>query len=90
MRTSATNFNGQPAVASPEGSLSNALTHVVYTRDAAGVVKIYIDGFLSASGSVSGVISNRDSGYRLVLANELGEGFPGWMNFIWWLFFDRA
>ena len=37
LRTESTNDNGIPSLASPENSLRAELTHVVYTRDAAGI-----------------------------------------------------
>ncbi|HVL93799.1 MAG TPA: LamG-like jellyroll fold domain-containing protein [Acidimicrobiales bacterium] len=72
LRTSSadSDANGRPATVTPTGTATTALHHVVYTRDAAGNVNVYVDGVLRASGTVGGNLSNWDSAYQLVLANE--------------------
>jgi hypothetical protein len=79
LRTTATSDNGQPSLSSPDGSLTTDLTHVVYTRDASGVARIYIDDVEQANGTVGGDFSNWDAGYRLALGNELTGGRP-WLG----------
>jgi hypothetical protein len=56
LRTTATTNNGTPETATAVGSLTTELTHVVYTRSAAGTVAIYLNGGLAVSGSVGGMI----------------------------------
>jgi PKD repeat protein len=78
-RTTATTLNGQPSPSTPAGSLTTALTHVVYTRTSAGAVRIYLDGSLITTGNSSGDSSNWDASYRLALANELTGDRP-WLG----------
>jgi len=54
LRTTTTDANGTPALATPAGSLATQLTHVVYTRNAAGQTKVYINGTETAAGSAFG------------------------------------
>lgn len=71
LRASGTDANGMPALAAPAGSAAAMrLTHVVYTRDAAGKARLYIDGEERAAGDAGGDLSNWDGGFRLALANE--------------------
>lgn len=79
LRTTQTTSNGLPSIASPAGSLAAQLTHVVYTRDAAGVATLYIDGLKTASETVAGDFSNWSKNYRLALANELTWNKP-WLG----------
>jgi len=63
---------------------------VIYTRDAAGVATIYVDGTVQASGTVGGDLSNWNGGYRLALANELTGNRP-WLGELHLVaVFDRA
>ena len=68
-----------PSLSSPSGSLTTRLTHVVYTRDASEVARIYINGVAEAEGTVSGSFSNWDESFRLALANELTGNRP-WLG----------
>jgi hypothetical protein len=52
---------------------------VVYTRDASGVARIYLDGLEVTSGVVGGDLSNWDSTYQLLLTNELTGDRP-WLG----------
>jgi hypothetical protein len=70
LRTTATDQYGNPSLSSPSGSLTTDLTHVVYTRDVTGTTKIYLDGSLATSGSVSGDFSAWNDSYWLGLGNE--------------------
>jgi uncharacterized repeat protein (TIGR01451 family) len=79
LRTTATDDSGEPSLSTPDGSLTTELTHVVYTRDASGQARIYIDDVEQASGTVGGDFSNWDGGFRLALANELTGGRP-WLG----------
>jgi hypothetical protein len=79
LRTTATDNSGLPSLSSPNGSLTADLTHVVYTRDASGVARIYIDDLQQASTTVGGDFSNWDAGFRLALANELTGDRP-WLG----------
>ena len=79
LRTTTTSDNGRPSLTTPDGSLTTELTHVVYTRDASGVARIYVDNVERVSGTVGGDFSNWDEGFRLALANELTEDRP-WLG----------
>jgi hypothetical protein len=79
LRTTTTDASGQPSLTTPAGTLSAVLSHVLYTRDAAGVARIYVDGALVMEGTRGGDLSNWASTYRLALANELSLGRP-WLG----------
>lgn len=78
LRTVYTSGNGTPALSTPYCALVPRLTHVVYTHDALGIARIYIDGELSASGNVGARITWSDD-HRVALANELTEDRP-WLG----------
>jgi hypothetical protein len=78
LRTSSTDNSGEPSLPSVTSS-SLSLTHFVFTYASDGTEKIYINGVLDASGSVSGNLSNWDATYRLGLANEWGPSRP-WLG----------
>lgn len=79
LRTSSTNVNGDPPTDSSNIVQTTELAHVVYTRDAAGVTKIYVDGQLETTGSTPGDLSNWDADYALALGNELTLDRP-WLG----------
>jgi mono/diheme cytochrome c family protein len=79
LRTTSTSANGTPSVAAPDRSVRPQLTHVVYTRDAAGRAQIYVNGKLGTSQRIKGNFSNWDSSFRLCLANE-GTGDRPWQG----------
>ncbi|MFN4259267.1 MAG: DUF1592 domain-containing protein [Gemmataceae bacterium] len=69
-RTRRTSANGQPSVDSPRRAVETRPTHVVYTRDAAGKAKLYIDGQEKGARDIPGELSNWDDRHLLMLANE--------------------
>jgi hypothetical protein len=80
LRTTNTGSNGtNPSMQSPVGALNAQLQHVVYTRDAAGIAKLYVDGVEVGSATISGDLSNWNSGYEFALANELTGDRP-WLG----------
>jgi hypothetical protein len=79
LRTTATSTNGIPSVSAPAGSLTEALTHVVYIRDAAGVARIYVNGSQVSSKTVGGNLSNWSGNYAFGLANEMTKDRP-WLG----------
>jgi len=79
LRTTDTSDNGIPSITTPSGVVQTALQHVVYTRNTAGAVAIYLDGQLVTDGSVAGALTNWESGYELVLANERSGERP-WLG----------
>ncbi len=76
LRTSKSDRNGIPSTASPARSAALRLTHIVFTRDAAGTAIVYVDGKAVANRKVGGDLSNWDNGYRLALANEITADRP--------------
>ncbi|HEY8505057.1 MAG TPA: DUF1549 domain-containing protein, partial [Gemmataceae bacterium] len=71
LRTTKTDPNGQPSLASPEGAAAARRTHVVFTFDRAGVWRLYVDGKRVAEKKGGGDLSNWDDGFRLALGDEL-------------------
>lgn len=69
LRTTRTNANGIPSVAGRSGA-EPRLTHVVYSRSAAGAVRIFVGGREAAAGAVAGDFSTWNPEFRLLLANE--------------------
>ena len=76
LRTSTTNKNGLPSLASKGAVLKRELMHVVYTRSRDATARIYVNGELNTEGEVVGEISGWDSDYHLGVANELSSDRP--------------
>ncbi|MBN1669430.1 MAG: FecR domain-containing protein [Kiritimatiellae bacterium] len=87
LRTSETTPNGHPSTATLPGTLACDLTHVVFTRDAAGRCRCFLNGAPAPIASadragdqrgpapertVGGNFADWDATMRLGLANELG------------------
>jgi PKD repeat protein len=90
LRTSDKSNAGLPELPSPAGSLSTAVQHVVFSRDIAGVEKIYVDGIEQSNQTVGGDFSSWDDGYRLLVANEITANKP-WLGALHLVaFYDRA
>ncbi len=79
LRTTATSTNGIPAIRSESKTLSDKLTHVVYTRDRGGSARIYVNGRPRQQGKVSGTLENWNDSFQLALANELSGDRP-WLG----------
>ncbi|MCA9147060.1 MAG: DUF1592 domain-containing protein, partial [Planctomycetales bacterium] len=79
LRVTGSDNNGLPSTSSPKKSLQTRLSHIVFTRDAAGTAIIYIDGKQIANGKVNGNFSNWDGKHRLALANEITKDRP-WLG----------
>lgn len=54
-----------------ESPVKTELTHIAYTRDAAGQSRMYVDGGLVAEETIPGAPTNWDTTMRLGLANEM-------------------
>lgn len=63
LRTTTTSNNGIPSIRTPSGTATTMLTHVVYTRDAAGSANIYVNGFVQAIQERSEEISQTGMRY---------------------------
>jgi hypothetical protein len=79
LRTTQTSVNGLPAVVTPAGSATTALTHVAYTRRADGQAILYVNGQDRGVLSIDGAFTNWDERMPLLLANELSEDRP-WLG----------
>lgn len=79
LRTTSTSTNGIPATPAPANTARTSLTHVVYTRDAAGNASVYVNGKQQASKKVAGEFSGWNDGFRFSLANELTGDRP-WLG----------
>jgi hypothetical protein len=79
LRTTSTSKNGIPSTPAPNNSALAVLTHVVFTRDAAGSARIYINGRQQTSKRVVGRLSNWGESFRLLLANE-ASGDRAWLG----------
>jgi len=79
LRTTSTSANGIPSLGTGSGVATLSLTHVVYTRDVSGGVRLYVNGVEVSSGVVSGDLSNWVSSYSLGLGNELTGDRP-WLG----------
>jgi hypothetical protein len=62
-----------------KGALTADLTHVIYTRDALGEARIYVNGVFQKKDTIAGGFSNWDAESRLVLANTL-SGTLAWLG----------
>lgn len=71
LRATSTDNNGVPSITVPASTVKvNVKTHVLYTRDAQGQAKIYVNGVPQVVGTVAGNFQNWNSGYDLRLGNE--------------------
>jgi len=79
LRTTETTENGRPSLSTPFGSLTADLTHVVYTRAASGMARIYVGGESVVGRVVPGTFVSWDEEYRFALADEL-IGSRAWLG----------
>ncbi|MBE9159639.1 hypothetical protein IQ265_22795 [Nodosilinea sp. LEGE 06152] len=79
LRTTTTRSNGDAKVLEAGQVSLNQLTHLVYTRDRAGVATFYINGQPQQSAAIDGDLSNWDAAFRLALGNELTGDRP-WLG----------
>ena len=75
-RTTRTSVNGIPGVASPSSSLKQDLTHVVYTRNRGGRVRIFVNGNKVSQSTVRGALNNWTATYKFGIANETNKQRP--------------
>jgi len=80
VRTSAITLGGSvSSLLSRVKTTPTSLTYVVFTRDADGADRLFINGEEHDSGTVAGDFSNWDASYPLVLANETDGQLP-WLG----------
>ena len=90
LRTTETYYDGSPSLRTACGVVTNQLTHVVYTREVFGTLKVYIDGVLVVSGTEGGDCSVWDDEYALALGNEMTGNRPWLGTYHRVAIFDRA
>lgn len=90
LRTTETNINGVPSLASNAGSLTTELTHVVYTWDPSGTAIIYLNGEEVAREKIAGELKAWATGYKLFLANEATANRHWLGNYHLVAFYNRA
>jgi hypothetical protein len=70
LKTTMTDANGMPQV-NAANSLTTALQHVVYTRDAVGNERVYVNGVLRQSSLRQGNFSNWGTHCHFAIGNEM-------------------
>ena len=76
LRTTKTNDNGLPSLATPDGVVKAERTHVVYTFARDGTARLYVNGKRVAEQTVGGDPSNWDENFKLGLGDELTGDRP--------------
>ncbi len=76
LRTSATDAQGGEHLNTARGSAETRLTHLVFTRAAAGQEKLYVNGVERVSRSREGTFGNWNETFRLILGNEATDERP--------------
>ncbi|MEZ6121153.1 MAG: DUF1553 domain-containing protein [Pirellulaceae bacterium] len=90
LRTSSTDQNGMPSLASQSNAVSTERTHVVFTRNAQGNSILYINGQENAAKQQPGSLENWDEQFRMAVANEVSGDRP-WRGHIFLLaIYDRS
>jgi len=79
IRTSWAGAGGGPHVVSARGAVSTSLTHVVLTRDAAGLTHVYVNGKAVATAERKGDLDNWGGSFPIVIGNEL-TGKQAWLG----------
>ncbi len=72
LRTLNTSNNGSPSLSPEKEQASTRLTHVVYTRNRAGLARLYLDGKKAAEKTIAGAVYNWNGQFHLALGNEFG------------------
>ncbi|MCA9200624.1 MAG: DUF1549 domain-containing protein, partial [Planctomycetales bacterium] len=76
LRTTSTDQNGMPSLASQSNAVSTERTHVVFVHDAQGHSALYINGQENASKHQPGSLENWDQRFRMAVANEVSGDRP--------------
>lgn len=79
LRTTERTDNGEPSLSSLRGVSREVPTHVVYTRDASGSTRLYVNNELHIRETVAGDLSNWDDTYSLLVGNEETGEYP-WLG----------
>ncbi|MFT4647432.1 MAG: hypothetical protein ACI9X4_000644 [Glaciecola sp.] len=90
MRSTVTDLDGMPLISTNPGTASLGMQHLVFTRNADGSTRLYLNGSVSQASQIGGDTSNWDSSFRLAIANEIGAARP-WLGELFLLaIYDRA
>ena len=76
LRTASTDAGGRPALSAGKGGSETRLTHVVFTRTAAGQERLTVNGIERATRSRAGNFSTWNDAFHLFMANESFEERP--------------
>jgi hypothetical protein len=79
LRTTATTTNGIPSTPAPAGTATTRLTHVLFTRQADGTTRLFINGKQQATAQIKGDFGNWNDSFALSLADEASGGRP-WLG----------
>ena len=78
-RTDRSGNNGVPGMPSPARTVKTKPSHIVYTRDRAGLSRIYLDGKKVSEKKIAGSPRNWDKSMALALGNEFSNDRP-WLG----------
>jgi len=76
VRLSTTDGGGRPVLSTGKGACETKLTHVVFTRDASGRERLYVNGVEKALRTRPGTFSTWNEKFLLYAGNESFEERP--------------
>ncbi len=76
LRTSTTDGSGRPPLSTGKGVAEPKLTHVVFTRSAAGQERLYVNGLERAARVRPGTFASWNDAHHLYIGNESFEERP--------------
>tara|TARA_R110002126_G_scaffold12375_2_gene53741 strand:- start:4822 stop:7473 length:2652 start_codon:yes stop_codon:yes gene_type:complete len=90
LRSTSTDGDGLPHLATGAGGAVNGLMHVVFTRSTDGETVLYVNDVPVETGSTGGTLAGWDSSFKLALGNEIGESRPWFGKYHLVSIYDRA
>jgi outer membrane biosynthesis protein TonB len=76
LRLAETDGGGGPHLLTPKATSETKLTHLVFTRSAAGAEKLFVNGVVRATRTRSGTFATWNGAFRIILGNESFEERP--------------
>src|SRR6185436_15673709 len=76
LRISTSDGGGRPMITAGKGSCEAKLTHLVFTRTAAGQERLFVNGAERAARSRSGSFATWNDSFHLFMGNESFEERP--------------
>jgi hypothetical protein len=76
LRSSATDGGGRPALSTAKGSCETRLSHLIFTRSAAGQERLYVNGVERGARIRAGTFATWNDGFHLYVGNESFEERP--------------